>query len=47
MEHKLNIVNEESLKTDIKIHEGKTKFMTNVDSTDNIQIDGTKNKESD
>ena len=26
MEHQLNIINEESLKTRLKIHKGKTKF---------------------
>ena len=40
-EHQLNTVNEESLKIDLKIHTGKTKFMTNIDTTDNIQINGT------
>ena len=32
---------EESLKTGLEIQKGKTKFMTNIDTTDNIQIDGT------
>ena len=41
MEHQFNTLTEESLKTGLKIHEGKTKFMTNIDTTDNIQIDGT------
>ena len=41
MEHQLNTVNEESLKIGFKIHKGKTKFMTNVDTKDNIQINGT------
>ena len=40
MEHHLNTVNEESLKTGLKIHKGKTKFMTNINTIDNIQIDG-------
>ena len=40
-EHQLNTVNEESLKIGLKINKGKTKFMTNTDTTDNIQIDGT------
>ena len=35
-EHQLNTVNEYSLKTDLKIHKGKTKFMTNIDTTNNI-----------
>ena len=35
------MVNEESLKIGLKIHKGKTKFMTNIDTTDNIQINGT------
>ena len=34
-------MNEESFKTGLKIHKGKTKFMTNIDTTDNIQTDGT------
>ena len=34
-------MNEESLKIGLKIHKGKTKFMTNIDTTDNIQINGT------
>ena len=41
MEHQLITVNEESLKTCVKTHKGKTKFMTNIDTTDNIQINGT------
>ena len=41
MEHQLNTVNEESLKIGLKIHKGKTKFMSNIDTTDNIQINGT------
>ena len=39
--HQLIMVNEESLKIGLKIHKGKTKFMTNIDTTDNIQINGT------
>ena len=41
MEHQLITVNEESLKIGLKIHKGKTKFMTNIDTTDNTQINGT------
>ena len=41
MEHQLITVNEESLKIGLKIHKGKTKFMTNTNTTDNIQINGT------
>ena len=41
MEHQLNTVNEESLKIDLKIHKGKSKSKTNIDTQDNIQIDGT------
>ena len=41
MEHQLNTVNEESLKIGFKIHKGKTKFMTNIDTADNIQIKRT------
>ena len=40
-EQQLITVNEESLKTGLKIHKGKTKFMTTIDTTDNIQINGT------
>ena len=42
MNHQLNTVNEESLNVGLKTHKGKTKFMTNTDTTDNIQTDGTK-----
>ena len=41
MEHQLLTVNEESLKIGLKIHNGKTKFKTDIDTTDNIQINGT------
>ena len=41
MEHHLHTVNEENLKIGLKIHKGKTTLMTNIDTTDNIQIDGT------
>ena len=41
MEHQLSTVNEEILKTGLKTQKGKTKFMTNIDITDNMQIDGT------
>ena len=41
MEHQLITVNEESLKTGLKIHKGKAKLMTNIDTTDSIQIHGT------
>ena len=40
MEYQLITVNEESLKIGLKIHKGKTKFMTSIDTTDNIQING-------
>ena len=40
MEHQLITVSEESLKIGLKTHKGKTKFMTNIDTTDNIQING-------
>ena len=36
LEHRLIMVNEESLKIGLKIHKGKLKFMTNIDTTDNI-----------
>ena len=42
MEHQLITVNEESLKIGLKIHKGKTKFMANINTSDNIQINGTK-----
>ena len=41
MEHQLITVNEESLKTGLKIHKGKTKSMINIDTTEIIQINGT------
>ena len=41
MEHQLITVNKECLKFGLKIHKGKTKFMINIDTTDNIQINGT------
>ena len=41
MEHQFITVNEESLKIGPKIHEEKAKFMTNIHTTDNIQINGT------
>ena len=41
MEHQLITVKEESLKIGLKIHKGKTKFMTNIDTTDYIQINGS------
>ena len=41
MEHQLITVNEDSLKIGLKIHRGKTKFMTNIDTTDHIQINWT------
>ena len=41
MEHQLNTENEESLKVGLKIHKGKTKLMTNIDTADNVQTDAT------
>ena len=41
MEIQLNTADKEGLKTCLKVHKGKTKFMTNIDTIDNIQIDGT------
>ena len=41
MEYQWITVNKESLKIGVKIHKGKTKFMTNIVTTDNIQINGT------
>ena len=40
MEHQLITVKEESLTIALKIHKGQTKFMTNIDTIDNIQING-------
>ena len=45
-EHQLNTVNEESLKTGLKIQKGKTQFMTNIDTTDNIQVNGTETEKA-
>ena len=39
MEHQLNTAEEENLKIGLKIHRGKTKFMTNIDN--NTQIERT------
>ena len=39
MEHQLNTVNEDIFKTGLKIHKRESKFMTNVDTTDGIQMD--------
>ena len=41
VEHESNTMTEESLKIGLKTHKGKTKFITNTDTTDNIQINGT------
>ena len=41
MKHQSNTVNEERLNIGLKIIKGKTKFMTNIDTTDIIQINGT------
>ena len=41
MEHQLNTMNEENLKIGLKIHKGKAKFMTSINTTDNIQVDWT------
>ena len=40
MDYQLITVNEESLKIGLRMHKGKTKFMTNIDTTDNIQTNG-------
>ena len=40
MEVQLNILNEESKKVGLRIHRGKTKFMTNSVTTQNIEIEG-------
>ena len=44
IEHQLITVNEESLKIGLKIHKAKTKFMTNIYTTDNLQINGTERR---
>ena len=36
----LNTTNEECLKIGLNTHKGKTKLMTNTDTTDNMQIHG-------
>ena len=40
-------MNEESLAIGLKIHKKETKFMTNIDTTDNIQMGGGRNREGD
>ena len=40
MEQQLNILNEQSKRVGLKIHRGKTKFMTNFAKTQKIEIDG-------
>ena len=40
MEMQLNILNHESKRIGLKIHRGKTKFMTNFKTTDTIKIEG-------
>ena len=44
-EHQLYTVNEKSLKIGLKIHKGKSKLITHIDTTDNIQINGTEIEE--
>ena len=41
MEHQLNTLNEECLEIGLKIDKGKTKFMINIGTTDNVQIGST------
>ena len=41
MEHQFITVIEESLKIGLMIYKGKTTFMTDIDTTDNIQKDRT------
>ena len=36
VEHQISAVNEEILKIGLKVYQGKTKFMTNINTTDNI-----------
>ena len=40
MEIQLNILNQESKKIGLKIHRGKTKFMTNYETSQSIKIEG-------
>ena len=40
MEIQLNTINQESKKIGLKIHRGKTKFMTNFETNQKIEIDG-------
>ena len=40
MEQQLNILNEQSKRVRLKIHRGKTKFMTNFATTQKIEIEG-------
>ena len=40
MEILLNMLNNESKKIGLKIHRGKTKFITNFRTTDQIKIEG-------
>ena len=40
-EHHLNAVNDESLEICLKIHKEKTNSMKNIDTIDNMQINGT------
>ena len=47
MEMQLNILNRESKNIGLKIHRGKTKFMTNYETTESIKIQGTKIKKVD
>ena len=37
MEHQINTVNKENLRTDLKILKGKSKSMTNIYTADNTQ----------
>ena len=41
MEQQLNTVVEESLKFSFKVHKGKKTFLTNIDTTDSLQINRT------
>ena len=47
MEKHLNNLNSESMKVGLKIHKGKTKYMTNHADSEDILIDQQKNWKSD
>ena len=40
MEHQLHSLNDESKQVGLQLHRGKTKFMTNFETTEEIEIEG-------